>query len=43
MKALELLEEIERQIIEWGYVNCNTSFLMRLREIIKELQDESRD
>ena len=43
MSALELLEEIERQIIEWGYVNCNTSFLMKVREAIKELKDESRD
>ena len=41
MKALELLEEIERQIIEWGYVNCNTSFLFKVREAIKELQDDN--
>lgn len=38
MTALELLEELERQIVEWGYVNANTTLLFKIRDAIKELE-----
>ena len=38
MKALELLEELERQIVEWGYINTNTTLLFKIRDAIKELE-----
>ena len=38
MTALELLEELERQIVEWGYINANTTLLFKIRDAIKELE-----
>ena len=38
MSALELLEELERQIVEWGYINANTTLLFKIRDAIKELE-----
>lgn len=40
MTALELLEELERQIVEWGYINANTTLLMKIRKAIKELSND---
>ena len=40
MKALELLQELERQIIEWGYINANTTLLFKIRDAIKELRND---
>ena len=38
MKVLELLEELERQIVEWGYINANTTLLFKIKDAIKELE-----
>ena len=46
MTALELLEELERQIIEWGYINANTTLLFKIKDAIKELEsycEEQKD
>lgn len=43
MTALELLEELERQIVEWGYINANTTLLFKIRDAIKELEHFMKD
>lgn len=40
LQAKELLEELERQIVEWGYINANTTLLMKIRKAIKELSND---
>lgn len=41
MTAIELLEELERQIVKWGYINANTTLLMKIKDAIKELENRA--
>ena len=38
MTALKLLEELERQIVECGYINANTTLLFKIKDAKKILR-----
>lgn len=38
MTALKLLEELERQIVECGYINANTTLLFKIKDAKKDIE-----